>query len=90
MVYDILQLAASQLGGVSMKRYRDQAEPSLTQSSLRPDFGLLAANAMLFKGEDKTNATDLGAACADLLKKMSDWNTAYHGQVSDKKRVQRR
>ena len=82
IIYDTMQLLAGHTEGVRMKRYRNQCEPSLTQGSLRPDFRMLAAGTMLFKGEEKTQDSELEAARMDLLSKMANWDQAYHGTVS--------
>jgi hypothetical protein len=66
---------------VPLKRKRDCGESSLTFQSLRPDLLWLLGQTMLFKGEDKTLASDMDQAEKDLMNKMKDWDNAYHGQV---------
>ena len=46
----------------------------------RPDFLLWVSSALLFKGEEKGSAKELGAAETELLSKMtSTWDSKMYG-----------
>lgn len=61
---------------------RNQADESATLKRKRPDLCITVSRALLFKGEDKTESTDLRKAIEELGTKMSNWGAAFHGEVS--------
>ena len=65
---------------LNLKRKRNEGEVSLTLSAKRPDLCLLVRNALLFKGEDKTDEGNLDQAVAELKQKMRRWGQSYHGK----------
>ena len=66
---------------LGLKRNRNVGEASLTLAAKRPDLCVLVRNALLFKGEDKTDDGSLDEAVAELKQKMRRWSRSYHGQV---------
>ena len=67
---------------LSLKRKRNAGEASLTLVAKRPDLFVLVRNALLFKGEDKSEEGKLDQAVAELKQKMRRWSQSYHGQVN--------
>ena len=66
---------------LGLKRKRNVGEASLTSDAKRPDLCVLVRNALLFKGEHKTDEGSLDEAVAELKQKMRRWSRSYHGQV---------
>ena len=79
--YIIALIDHNSVGGLGMKRKRDQHERSLTGPSLRPAFCGLVRDALLFKGEEESADGDTQDAVTDLISKMGNWSQCYHGQV---------
>ena len=77
----MLELLDQYAGRLNLKRKRNEGEASLTLSAKRPDLCLLVRDALLFKGEDKTDEGNLDQAVAELKQKMRCWSRCYHGQV---------
>lgn len=78
----MLELLDQYAGRLNLKRKRDEGKASLTLSAKRPDLCLLVRDALLFKGEDKTDEGNLDQAVAELKQKMRRWSRSYHGQVN--------
>ena len=51
---------------LGLKRKRNVSEASLTLAAKRPDLCVLVRNALLFKGEDKTDEGSLDEAVGEL------------------------
>ena len=68
-------------GRLSLKRKRNEGEASLTLTAKRPDLCLLVRDALLFKGEDKTDESILNQAVAELKQKMRRCSQSYRGKV---------
>lgn len=77
----MLELLDQYAGRLNLKRKRNEGEASLTLSAKRPDLCLLVRDALLFKGEDKTDESNLNQAVAELKQKMRRWSQSYHGKV---------
>ena len=75
----MLELLDQYSGRLNLKRKRYEGEASLPSSAKRPDLCLLVRDALLFKGENKTDEGDL--AVAELKRKMQHWNQSFPGQV---------
>ena len=65
----------------TVKRKRNSTQASVTQHAKKPDLLWLVGGTLLFKGEVKTSDNDMGVALMELLSKMKDWSSNYHGQV---------
>ena len=68
-------------GRLNLKRKWNKGKASLTLTAKRPDLCLLVRDALLFKGEDKTDESNLKQAVAELKQKMRRWSQSYHGKV---------
>ncbi len=55
----MLELLDQYAGRLNLKRKRDEGKASLTLSAKRPDLCLLVRDALLFKGENKTDGATL-------------------------------
>ena len=77
----MLELLDQYAGRLNLKRKRNEDEASLTLSAKRPDLCLLVRDALLFKGEDKTDEGNFNKAVAELKQKMHCWSQSYHGKV---------
>jgi len=77
----MLELLDQYAGRLNLKRKRNEGEASLTLSAKRPDLCLLVRDALLFKGEDKTDEGNLDQAVAELKQKMRRWSQSFHGKV---------
>ena len=77
----MLELLDQYAGRLNLKRKRHEGEASLTLSAKRPDLCLLVRDALLFKGEDKTDEGNLDQAVAELKQKMRRWSQSFHGKV---------
>jgi len=75
----MLELLDQYAGRLNLKRKRYEGEASLTLSAKRPDLCLLVRDALLFKGEDKTDEGN--QAVAELKQKMRRWSQSFHGKV---------
>jgi hypothetical protein len=62
---------------VTVKRRRNYS----IETCSRPDLVWMLKGALLFKGEDRANGSDMRLALHDLLSKMKDWSINYHGKV---------
>ena len=82
LLYDIIHLIDGYIPRLGMKRTRNQAESSLTLPSLRPDVCGLVRCALMLKGEENSDNTDIHSAIEDLIRKMSKWSDCFHGQVN--------
>ncbi len=76
-----MELLDRYTGHLKLKRKRNEGEVSLTLNAKLPDLCMLVRNALLFKGEDKTEEGKLDQAVAELKQKMRRWSQSYHGQV---------
>ena len=74
----MLELLDQYAGRLNLKRKRNEGEVSLALSAKRPDLCLLVRDALLYKGEDKTNEGNLGQAVAELKQKMRRWSQSFH------------
>ena len=77
-----MELLDQYAGSLNFKRKRNEGEVSLTLNAKRPDLCVLVRNALLFKGEDKSEEGKLDQAVAELKQKMRRWSRSYHGQVN--------
>jgi len=77
-----MELLDQYTGHLNLKRKRNQGKASLTLNAKRPDLCVLVRNALLFKGEDKSEEGNLDQAVAELKQKMRRWSRSYHGQVN--------
>ncbi len=82
LVCETMELLDRYTGHLKLKRKRNEGEVSLTLNAKRPDLCMLVRNALLFKGEDKTEEGKLDQAVAELKQKMRRWSQSYHGQVN--------
>lgn len=82
LVCETMELLDRHTGNkLGLKRKRNVGEASLTLDAKRPSLCVLVRNALLFKGEDKTDEGSLDQAVAELKQKMRRWSRSYHGQV---------
>ena len=81
LVCEMLELLDQYAGRLNLKRKRNEGKASLTLTAKRPDLCLLVRDALLFKGEDKTDESNLNQAVAELQRKMRRWSQSYHGKV---------
>ncbi|KAG2447173.1 hypothetical protein HYH02_007916 [Chlamydomonas schloesseri] len=83
LVDDPLSLAATSLG-LHVRTDRNTTDRSgATGRQLRPDFLCWVDNVLLFKGEEKANASDLETAITELEARMAtSWNPALLPGVS--------
>ena len=77
----MLELLDQYAGRLNLKRKRNEGEAFLILSAKLPDLCLLVRDALLFKGEDMTDAGNLNQAVAELKQKMRRWSQSYHGKV---------
>eukprot|EP00878_Enallax_costatus_P042413 GHUV01049769.1.p1 GENE.GHUV01049769.1~~GHUV01049769.1.p1 ORF type:complete len:133 (+),score=1.24 GHUV01049769.1:337-735(+) len=85
LFYDVIHLLTQRRGmpiGVRIERQRNTHEDPVEVQSLRPDFMLVAGDAMLFKGEERASDSSMYKAQNDLAQKMADWSDAYYDKVS--------
>ncbi len=75
-----MELLDRYAGQLKFKHERNQGKMSQTLTAKRPDLCMLVRNALLFKGEDKSEGK-LDQAVAELKQKMRCWSRCYHGQV---------
>jgi len=67
--------------GVQLQRKRNSNEESATMRSFMPDLLVSFQGALLFKGEDMTESSEMSQAMSELTDKLKSWGAALHGKV---------
>ncbi len=59
--------------GVQLQRKRNSNEESATMRSFMPDLLVSFQGALLFKGEDMTESSEMSQAMSELTDKLKSW-----------------